>query len=72
MPIPLDNLYHWIESLLPDPAVLYVFRPPGSKKISNCDLFKAHDDYNRLFKFPGIIAHDQEPLDWNFYNFPFQ
>ena len=72
MPIPLDNLYHWIESLLPDPAVLYVFRPPGSKKISNCDLFKAHDDYNRLFKFPGIIAHDQEPLDWNFYNFPEQ
>ena len=70
MSVPLDNLYNWVESLLPDPAVLYVFRPHGSKKISDCDLFKTHDDYDHLFKFPGIIAHDQEPLDWNYYNCP--
>jgi len=71
MNIPLDNLYHWVESLIPDPIVLYVFRPHGSKKISDC---KWLDDYVRpnVYKFPGVIAYDQEPLDWEFYNNPEQ
>jgi len=67
MSIPLDNLYHWVESLLPDPAVLYVFRPSGSKKISDFDWFNAYDRAT-VYKFPGIIVHDQEPLDWDYYN----
>jgi len=67
MSIPLDNLYHWVESLFPDPVVLYVFHSHGSKKISDCDLIR---NYNRetVYKSPGAIAHDQEPLDWDFYN----
>lgn len=69
MSIPLDNLYHWAESLLPAPAIVYVFRPCGSKKISDCNWL---NDYKKLdtdvYKFPGVIAHDQEPLDWKFYN----
>jgi hypothetical protein len=71
MSIPLDNLYHWVESLLPVPAILYVFQPHGSKKISDCIWFS---DHNRAtaYRFPGIIAHDQEPLDWEFYNLPDQ
>ena len=71
MSIPLDNLYHWVESLLPVPAILYVFRPHGSKKISDCTWFS---DYNKetAYRFPGIIAHDQEPLDWDSYNVPDQ
>lgn len=66
MNIPLDNLYHWVESLLPDPAVLYVFRPHGSKKISDCLPLKANDSSVEVI--PGIILHDQEPLDWDLYN----
>ena len=71
MSIPLDNLYYWVESLLPVPAILYVFQPHGSKKISDCIWFS---DYNKetAYRFPGIIAHDQEPLDWEFYNLPDQ
>ena len=71
MNIPLDNLYHWVEGLLPCPAVLYVFQPHGSKKISDCNWLKEHD-VPSVFRLPGIIMHDQEPLDWEFYNDPQQ
>ena len=71
MSIPLDNLYHWVESLMPDPVVLYVFRPHGSKKISDCDVLNNYDR-DTVYKFPVIIAYDQEPLDWDFYNHPDQ
>jgi len=71
MSIPLDNLYHWVEGLLPTPACVYVFRPHGSKKISDLVWLK---EYNLKTKFqlPGVIMHDQEPLDWNLYNSPVQ
>jgi hypothetical protein len=71
MSVPLDNLYHWVEGLLPAPACVYVFRPHGSKKISDLVWLK---EYNLKTKFqlPGVIMHDQEPLDWNFYNCPDQ
>jgi len=69
MSIPLDNLYHWVEGLLPGPAVLYVFRPHGSKNISDLDWPR---DYDRdtVWQYPGVILHDQEPLDWDLYNSP--
>jgi hypothetical protein len=71
MSIPLDNLYHWIEGLLPRPAVLYVFRPHGSKEISNCSWLREYDRHT-VYRFPGIIINDQEPLNWDFYNSPQQ
>jgi hypothetical protein len=71
MSVPLDNLYHWVESLLPVPAVLYVFHPHGSKKISDCHRFKKYSIDN-IRKLPTIILYDQEPLDWEFYNDPIQ
>lgn len=72
MSVPLDNLYHWVESLLPVPAVLYVFHPHGSKKISDFNWFKDYDKKNnpQLAKTPGVICYDQEPLDWNLYDCP--
>ena len=69
MNIPLDNLYHWIDSLAPGPAVLYVFQVHGSKKISDISVFKNKDDQID-YKVPGIFANDQEPLDWDFYEQP--
>ena len=71
MSVPLDNLYHWVESLVLDPVVLYVFQPHGSKKISDCDLIRPYDR-ETVYQFPGIVAYDQEPLDWDFYNHPEQ
>lgn len=71
MSIPLDNLYHWVEGLLPGPACVYVFRPHGSKKISDLVWLKEYN-LRTKFKLPAIIMHDQEPLDWNLYNCPDQ
>lgn len=82
MSIPLNNLYHWIDSLLQETVVLYVFQPHGSKKISDCNWLKEYNalqpdpkksEYHWLTKYnfyhdlPAIIMHDQEPLDWNLY-----
>lgn len=71
MSIPLDNLYHWVESLLPGPACVYVFQPHGSKKISDL-LWLEEYDLKTITLIPGVIIHDQEPLDWNLYNCPDQ
>ena len=71
MSVPLDNLYNWVEGLLPNPAVLYVFRPHGIKKISNLERLRKYN-YKSIQEFPAIILHDQEPLDWDFYSNPQQ
>jgi hypothetical protein len=70
MNIPLDNLYHWVQGLAQHPVMLYVFRPHGSKDISDLYMF---DDYpsiltphgKRLPMFPNMICHDQEPLNFS-------
>jgi len=71
MNIPLDNLYNWIEGLIPAPACVYVFRPHGSKNISNLLWLKNYNLRTR-WQMPAVIMHDQEPLDWNLYNNPEQ
>ena len=71
MSIPLDNLYNWVEGLFPQPAVLYVFRPHGSKEISSLNPLKKYD-HKTIQEFPASILNDQEPLDWNLYNNPQQ
>jgi len=69
MSVPLDNLYHWINGLLSAPAILYVFQPHGSKKISDLVWLTSYN-YDSTYKLPSAILHDQEPLDWNSYNCP--
>jgi len=67
MNVPLDNLYNWIEGLLPCPAIMYVFYPHGSKKISDLHMMRSYDPES-LWKLPAVIANDQEPLNWEYYN----
>jgi len=71
MSVPLDNLCHWVESMLPAPAVIYLFCPHGSKNISNLVWLNDYD-VTTVWKFPTIIVHDQEPLDWELYRAPEQ
>jgi hypothetical protein len=67
MSVPLDNLYHWVNGLMPGPAILYVFHPHGSKKISDLRWLKDYDS-ETAWQSISVIMHDQEPLDWNLYN----
>jgi len=67
MNVPLDNLYNWVEGLLPEPATLYIFYPHGSKEIFNFRKLRKTSDFD-MCSSPGVIMHDQEPLNWNAYN----
>ena len=65
MNIPLDNLYHWVQSIIPVPAIIYRFYPHGSKNIFDLTplsplIVEHHVDI-------PVVAHDQEPLDYNLY-----
>jgi hypothetical protein len=70
MSIPLDRLYHYIESIAQeiykDDVVIYRFWPHGSKNVN--DLCKFNDfELVTKVSIPIIWCHDQEPLDHQSY-----
>ena len=71
MSIPLDNLYHWVKDQTHHPLSLYVFRPHGSRKISNIDSLDYQPLHIKRFS-PPVICNDQEPLNYDFYQWEFK
>jgi len=71
MSIPLDNLYHWVKNQSHHPLSLYVFRPHGSKKISNIDDLYYQPLHSKRSS-PPVICNDQEPLNYYFYQWTFE
>jgi hypothetical protein len=78
MSIPLDRLYHYIESVAQDvygDTIIYRFSPHGSKKIEDLDLLnlqllteQSHGSVLlKLFTLPEIYCYDQEPLNYSLY-----
>jgi hypothetical protein len=70
MSVPLDRLYHYVQDVAEqthsDRILIYRFSPHGSKNIE--DLNPLEEKYNLLNIFwPQIYCHDQEPLDYDFY-----
>jgi hypothetical protein len=70
MSIPLDRLYHYIESIAreirEDNVIIYRFYPHGSKKIE--DLTRLSDcEWTSLVTSPDIYCNDQEPLNFDYY-----
>jgi hypothetical protein len=67
MSIPLDRLYHFIESTtgsLPgSPLVIYRYMPHGSKNLAELDMLKSYAGLD-LMCWPHLYCHDQEPLDY--------
>ena len=79
MSIPLDRLYHYIESIAEEvrggPVVIYHFYPHGSKNIDNLIEFinpltgtSSTDLIDQRRTKPRIICNDQEPLAFDLYN----
>ena len=70
MSIPLDRLYHYIESIAEEingsSIVIYRFYPHGSKKLEDLCETKLLT-WKEMSLLPGIFCHDQEPLNYNFY-----
>lgn len=66
MTIPLDNLYHYINGLFPEPVYFYLFYPHGSRNILNLTgLTEISNTENVIW--PLVVCHDQEPLNYEFY-----
>jgi hypothetical protein len=72
MSIPLDRLYHYIESVAQDirgdDVLIYRFYPHGSKKIEDlCSLSDNRNTFTNLAMNPQIYCYDQEPLNYERY-----
>lgn len=71
MSIPLDRLYHYIESLSGDNILIYRWFPHGSKKLEDLKLLNDKKFPNKKIErilLHNMICHDQEPLDYNYYS----
>ena len=69
MSIPLDKLYHYIESVaqeIYDDIIIYRFYPHGSKNIMNLTSLREYST-SYMTKCKPIYCCDQEPLDYNSY-----
>jgi len=73
MTIPLDKLYHYIESIAQDirgdSVIIYRFYPHGSKKIENLAPISKLE-HTKFFMSPHLYCNDQEPLNYELYNKP--
>jgi hypothetical protein len=74
MSIPLDRLYHYIhdvaEQIHSDYVLIYRFFPHGSKNIKDLDMvceYAGNYAMPTARMYPQIVCHDQEPLDYDFY-----
>jgi hypothetical protein len=71
MSIPLDRLYHFVESvaqdIFQDRVIIYRFYPHGSKNVENMILLN-DEEWQITQLSPSLYCNDQEPLDYNYYN----
>jgi hypothetical protein len=69
MYIPLDQIYNYLGEIIDPDILIYRFLPHGSKNLEDLSLLKYHDRPPReLRELPVLIMHDQEPLNFDFYN----
>lgn len=74
MSIPLDHLYHYLETFCSDDILIYRWYPNGSKKLEDLKKLSTKapgNDINGWLVYmtaPIIIFHDQEPLNYNLYS----
>jgi hypothetical protein len=71
MSIPLDRLYHYIETIANkirgNDVIIYRFYPHGSKKLEDLQLLRDYADVKKIVTSQQIFCHDQEPLAFDFY-----
>jgi hypothetical protein len=74
MSIPLDRLYHYIETLSQEvydnPVIIYRFWPHGSKNLEDLLPLRILKNWSDRRLCPRIYAHDQEPLNYDLYSTP--
>lgn len=70
MSIPLDQLYHYIQSVATeihkDHVTVFFFHPHGSRDINNLTTLQELSEYE-IYLCPEIYCNDQEPLNYDLY-----
>lgn len=67
MSIPIDRLYHYLNDLVNRDVIIYRWTPHGSKNLADLRLLKPRNDLLTSLCTPMLVCHDQEPLDYYFY-----
>jgi hypothetical protein len=68
MSIPLDRLYSFLDGISNHALLIYGWQPHGSKKLQDLMPLKAFtSDWRAQKTQPTLIFHDQEPLDYDFF-----
>jgi len=69
--VPFDRLYDFLDQFVNNDTLIYRFYPHGSKKLSDISILKIYSKYYDYYTILGsipILMHDQEPLNFDFYN----
>ena len=70
MSVPLDRLYNFLRDICNrDDLIIYQFSPPGSRKPEDLEQSSSQSQkpWLSLMTSPGLIFHDQEPLNYDLY-----
>jgi len=67
MSIPLDRLYNFLQDVVNQDIVIYRWYLHGSKKLTDLRPLKNYGNLELEFSLPGVIAHDQEPINFDQY-----
>jgi hypothetical protein len=67
MSIPLDRLYNFLEDVVNQDIVIYRWYPHGSKKLTDLLPLKNYGSLELEYSLPGVVAHDQEPINFDQY-----
>jgi hypothetical protein len=67
MSVPLDRLYHYLADCVNHDLIIYRWAPHGSRKLEDLTQLTNYPEY-QWYRNPIAIFHDQEPLNYNFYN----
>lgn len=70
MSVPLDRLYNFLYDIANrNDLVIYGFSPYGSRKLEDLQpWYEKSPSWVERMTVPSLIFHDQEPLNYNFYN----
>lgn len=68
MSVPLDRLYHYLENLVDRDVIIYRWMPHGSRNLVDLTPLRPVPNTILQHSVPGIVMHDQEHLQYNFYN----
>lgn len=68
MSIPLDRLYNFLDGASNHDLIIYHWTPHGSRNLEDLDMLKEYPDLVKVMTLPMVIFHDQEPLNYYYYN----